>query len=473
MVKLIKVNAPTLIEDKARFTIFFQEDIQVNENARIALRNIQMSPDPTIIVGEGCGMDISLYRNANNTLNNVRVSIPAGEYSQLELEEVIFNTLNSSFLQTDCAVSGRAPLLNRVQFQTTSSSGKFDISCKFTADQYNSGLSANANIAYDATTQRYTKTANNNNWDYIKSIIPMCRGTGTIACNILNNSGSLDGCAIGFYGITQTPLFTIFTENGFYKYIDNNNDPVQTIFAVQNNDRVELMIQQGRAKLKITRNNGTVVNTTVEKLLPTSYDGHSYAFLALKTTQSCLREFTWTQDPFLTNVDGVIKKADTEYIYSSNLSDASPQTVDITFLQAMNRFLGYEKISYSQTGVSLSFIAEKAFSSTKIPDGFYIVLDNMKLDSYDYDGTDSVGIGRRKNVLANITEYTLATTHNLITYETDDPIYIDISNKNKFSLNSITFSIYDQENNLLKCQSPLNVSTTGRNLVKLTLLLQD
>lgn len=474
MVKLIKVNSPyQLINNEARFTAFFQEDIEVNENSRIALKNIQLSPDAVVIIGEGTGIDVSLKRSANGSPNFVRVPIKAGEYVLTDLQQLIYIALNSGFLQTDCAVSGRAPLLNRVAFQVSTVSGKFEINLKFTADVFNSGLSANPNIAYDATTQRYTKTANNGNFDYISGLTPMCNGTGTVAFNVLNNAGSLDGCLLGItslYGAGPlNPRFTVFTEAGFYVYQDESNAPVATIIPVQNNDRVELKIEKGQARLQITRNNGTVVPTTIAKTL--DYNVNTGVYFGLKSIQSCMREITWTPDPFFANNDGVITHSSKDYIYSSNLTDASPQTADITFLNGLQRILGYEQISYNQTGVSMTFLAEKALISAKIPDGFYIVLDNVKLDSYDYNPGN--GVGRRKNVLANITEFTLATTHNLITYETDDPIYIDVSNKNKYILNSLQFSIYDQENNLISVDTPLNVSTNKQSSIKLTLLILD
>jgi hypothetical protein len=94
----------------------------------------------------------------------------------------------------------------------------------------------------------------------------------------------------------------------------------------------------------------------------------------------------------------------------------------------------------------------------------------LKLNSYDYNELNVTG--RRKNILSNITNFDFIDTYNIVKYETDYPIYIDLDNKEPFLLNTLTISIYNQYNELLKLGMPdTYLIFGGSHIIKMTLLI--
>jgi preprotein translocase subunit SecB len=478
MVKLIKLNSQDLLDinAKARFSCQFQEDIILKPYSKIALRNIQFTPSDKDYFVTDKSFEVSLKTNLNGSLNNKLVTLPNQDYGGLfDIVGTITNKLNSAFVTTDCPLI-RTGIYNRVMFKCDFDDLlKVYIDFKFIEDNYNTNLTTSTNIEYDDTNQTYTKTGNNNVWDFIGSgNIPICGGTGTL--NFV--SQSTGGLLIGVSEISNSKDIddldlAVFTDNtsGFYQYQIKGQAPITTLNPIVAGDKMELVIEEGLFKFKITRGTGTVILTNISKTFvsETSY----YAYFGIKYLNAEFSNITWTQNPFVVSDENGIRYVPTTHIIQSALSDATPSDVNITFLNDTNRFLGFEKINYKITGVSGSFVADKSSVNINLPDGFYVVIENIRLNSYDYNIRDKSG--RRKNILANITNYNFSTTYNLITYETDYPIYIDIDNKEPIFINYITISIYDQSNEIVDLgilnQSLINSNPDFYAPVKLTLLI--
>ena len=477
MVKLIKLNSQGLVDinQKARFSCQFQEDIILKPYSKIALRNVQLTMADDRLEISGKGLEVSLKTNLNGSLNNKTVTIADGEYNGLiDLAGEINRKLNSSFIITDCPLI-RTGIYNRVMFKCALDEiFKFYIDFKFIEDNYNTNLTTSQYIEYDDTNQTYTKTGNNDTWDFIGSgNIPLCEGTGTL--NFV--SQSLGGLLVGVSTISNAENiedldFVVFTDNtsGFYQYIIKGQAPIITLTPIVAGDKMELRIEEGKFKFIITRANTTVVITNVIK----TFNGFSYyAYFGIKYLNSAFSNITWTQNPFVVSDENGIRFVPTTHIIQSALSDATPSDVNITFLNNTNLLLGFDKINYKITGVSGSFIADKTSINKSIPDGFYVVIENIRLNSYDYNVRDKSG--RRKNILANITNYNFSTTYNLISYETDYPVYIDVDNKEPIFINYITVAIYDQSNEIITL-GEINQGLVSSNPdfyapVKLTLLI--
>jgi len=500
MVKLIKLNSQIPTDDnelalQARFTSYFQEDIPIKPNAKIALRNIQFSLENVDDIGPNMGLFVSLQKNANGSLNNKQVLLDVAQYEENGLADEIYRKINSAFFQTDCPLL-RPFIYNRVMFQTSySSTNQFELSFKFVEDNYNTGLTTSTNISYDDTTQTYSKVGNDGEWDWVSSgHMPLCLGTGTAKCIVSNASGF-------FIGIHDAPdpndglfnfdniLFKVFTDNTslFYKYQIEDQQPVTTNIIVGVNDYCEIGIQKGEFQFLLKRADNTVVITNIAKTInymsPTSetledaFIYQYYCYFGLKYLTSNIRDITWTPSPFYTSDEtGIYKISSVPHVVQSSLSDAVPSTVNITFFGAngggelMYQILGFNKTAYEITGVSGTFQGERKTTSNALPDGFYITIDNLKLNSYDYNELNVTG--RRKNILSNITNFDFIDTYNIVKYETDYPIYIDLDNKEPFLLNTLTISIYNQDNELLKLGMPdTDLIFGGSHIIKMTLLI--
>jgi hypothetical protein len=498
MVKLIKLNSqiPTDTNElalKSRFTSYFQEDIPIKPNAKIALRNVQFSLENYDSIDSNMGLYVSLQKNIDGSLNNKQVLLDKADYEENGLADEVYLKVNSAFLQTDCPLI-RPFIYNRVMFQTSySSTNQFELSFKFTEDNYNTSLTTSTNISYDDTTQTYSKTGNDGEWDWISSgNTPISLGTGTAKCISSNPSGffigvhdSADKDNLTFNDI----LFKIFTDNTslFYQYQVGSQPPVITNIIVGTNDYCEIGIQEGEFQFLLKRADNTVVITNIAKTInyvsePTEtiqerFINQYYCYFGLKYLTSNIRDIVWTPNPFYSsNETGIYKLTSVPHVVQSSLSDAVPSTVNLSFFgensggELMYQILGFNKTAYEITGVSGTFQGERKTTSNALPDGFYITIDNMKLNSYDYNELNVSG--RRKNILANITNFDFIDTYNIVKYETDYPIYIDLDNKEPFLLNSLTISIYDQDNNLLNLGVPdTDLVIAGSHIIKMTLLI--
>lgn len=500
MVKLIKLNSqdiqvvdgnPLELTRYSRFTAYFQEDIRIRENAKIALRNIQFSLENQDVIGDNMGLYVSLQKNTDGSLNNKTITLDRGTYSDYALAYEIYAKVNSAFLQTDCPLI-RPFIYNRVMFQTAySSTNQFELSFKFIQDNYNTSLTTSTNISYDDTTQTYSKVGNDGEWDWVSSgHLPLCLGTGTAKCITSNPSGFF----IGIHDIADNPeltfenmLFKIFSDNSslYYQYQIENEPPVVTNIIVGTNDYCEIGIQKGEFQFLLKRADNTVVVTNIAKsiayLVPDFENPDSlfvqqyYCFFGLKYLTSNIRDITWTPSPFYTSDEtGIYKLTSIPHVVQSSLSDATPSTVNLSFFggndDLMYQILGFNSVAYEITGVSGTFQGERKTTDNTLPDGFYITIDNMRLNSYDYNEAQTSG--RRKNILANITNFDFSDTYNIIKYETDYPIYIDIDNKEPFLLNTITISIYNQSNELLRLGTPDDdLIVGGSHIIKMTLLI--
>lgn len=488
MVKLIKLSSNTLIDDKARFTTYFNEDIHLKENSKIALRNLQLSPVNIDIVTGGQGMKVSLYDNLDGSKNYKTIIIPAGEYiTDYGLAYEVYSALNSAFVLTDTKLI-RTGIYNRIMWNVDfDDNNKISIDYKQIEDNYNTSLTTNENISYDDGTLIYSKTGNFGNYDYLSTgSLPVNLCTGTLKFTL--SGTELGGCLIGLVKeIISTSAVTI---DDFYFAVYTADDPlgrtyvykksgqpaIDTGIAAQLNDVMEIRIQEGKFLLYVNGVHIQSINKPIE-YTSTNEEGHEsiqqyYAYFGLKDEDSQMKDIIWTQNPFYsTNENGTYFSPVDPLLVQSSVNDAVPSNVTIDFLNKFNFNLGFQKSFYQNNAVSGTFTSENSVTELRLPDGLYVVIDNLRLNSYDYNVIDN--IGRRKNIVANLLRYDFTTRYNMILYETDSPTFIDVDNKFPMTLNSLTISIYDQDNNLLAVGAPDEYLTTSisKTPIKLTLLI--
>jgi hypothetical protein len=494
--KLIKLNSPTLEglnNSRAQFTAYFQEDIILKPFSKIALRNIQMTTKAIDDIVAGMRLRVSLKDNLNGSKNWKDVFVPSLETSGEDLQYILYGALNSTFSIPDCPLI-RTGVHNRIMFETDYNDvNKFIISFKFIEDYYNTNLTTNDNIQYNDTTLAYTKSGNFDNWDYISSgNLPLCLGTGALRFTLGGSTTGSNGCAIGIIqGLDEdnqpytTPddsqfYYKVYTQGGTYWYKTYGNVAVDTDVSALENDYVEILIQEGlfilyirdsvinTQQINFTQNNE---NTNDEYTKP-----QYYAYFGLLNENSVFKDILWTQNPFFSsNETGIIKlPLPIPHVVVNSVSDAVPSTISLDFLQGFGQILGFNNVYYDLTGVSGSFIGDLSVNEVRLPDGFYVVLDNIRLTSYDYNLVPkSGGVGRRKSILANICSYDYLAKYNLITYETDAPSFIDMDNKEPITLNTISISVYDNDNNLVELGEIDSAFVTTKNgcPLKLTILV--
>lgn len=505
MVKLIKLNAPfneseyaINISNKAQFTAYFNEDIIIKPNSRIALRNIQFSTTNYDDVESGQGLKISLEDNLDGSKNWKTLLIPPDQYVDNELNSYLYTNINSMFEQLDCPLI-RAGIYNRVMFQTGYTDKQlYHIDFKFVEDYYNTNLTTSENIEYDNGTLIYTKTDNDGAWDYVNTgNLPLCLGTGTLNLTLTDDI-NINGVAIGIMDkvvpstetVSDTDFyFKVYTENDTYWYIKKNDEATDTGVECMMDDLVEIKVEKGFFSLYITRESGEVIDNIVNQPIiytyilnedysnaePTNY----YGYFGLKDEESQMKDIRWTQNPYYSsNENGIVKTpTPTPHIVVDSLSDAVPSTVSLDFLAQFGKQLGYNQVYYQSTGVSGSFVGDLTTTDVSLPDGFYVVLNNIRLSAYDYSSqlgkNNPTQQGRRKNIVANVTSFDFLTNYNLITYETDAPTFIDMDNTQPINLNTIEVTVYDNDNNiiLLGLPDPDLITTENKCLLKLTLLV--
>jgi hypothetical protein len=505
MVKLIKLNAPFNQKDyeenlsnKAQFTAYFNEDIIIKPNSRIALRNIQFSTINYDDVVSGQGLKISLADNLDGSKNWKTLLITPRQYKDNELNADLYTFINGMFFQTDCPLI-RTGIYNRVMFQTGYTDKQlYHIDFKFVEDYYNTNLTTSSNITYNEETLIYSKTDNDGAWDYIDTgNLPLCLGTGTLNVTLTDDI-NINGVAIGIIDkvvpstetVSDTDFFVKFyTENDTYWYNVRGTGAVNTDVECMMDDLMEIKIEKGFFRLTVTRNGEDdyilikqesiiytyILNEDYTTPLPTNY----YGYFGLKDEDSQMKDIRWTQNPYYSsNENGIVKTpTPTPHVVVDSLSDAVPSTVSLDFLADFGRLLGYNQVYYEITGVSGSFVGDLTTTDTSLPDGFYVVLNNIRLSAYDYSSqlgkNNPTQQGRRKNIVANVTSFDFLTNYNLITYETDAPTFIDMDNTQPVNLNTIEVTVYDNDNNiiLLGLPDPDLITTENKCLLKLTLLV--
>lgn len=466
MVKLIKlVSQPAEeLNYRGQFTANFQEDIILKPFSKIALRNIFFSEDKKVVIGEGMGILLSLKTNTNGSLNNIDIPIPSGEYTTTEMTTLLFKLINKSLSITDCPLI-RPGTHNRVMFNTQLvDNSKLGIYFYFMEDSINTSLTTNPNISYDDTTLVYSKTGNDGEWDFISTgVLPISQGTG-IARFALETTGVMLGVAsrpnlTNFNDID----FKVFTQGIVYYYQFGSNTAQPTAILIEANDIVELLTQNGKFQLQITRDGGAgdIVSTDIyldiRFIEENDLEGLDYYnYFGLLNDTSSFKDIYFTPNPFYKSDENGIKIQLPEHVVINSLSDAVPSDVNISFYgvnefaEGLHTVLGFTNISYKVTGVSGSFVAENIFFQEGTG-GYAVFIDNLRLTSYDFSeskvGRNTVRMGIRKNILSTIIDYSFDPNYSTIEYETDFPIFIDIDNKEPVNLGQLSISIRYLGNN--------------------------
>ena len=239
-------------------------------------------------------------------------------------------------------------------------------------------------------------------------------------------------------------------------------------FAPLNNDYVEFTIQQGRLKAYSYRNDPALPRVEV---LNVPYDGNTSYYPAVcfaaapvgGTSDPRISTVRFTGDPFeLPPTDDL--PADEDF---TGLGAIRPTTQRRTTHQGylalpsptVAAFLGYDQSRFPASGTvaigtTLELVGTNRFSLLSLADSFIVEMLNMELDSYD---TSQL---QRKNILMTIPE---DEQDQRLLYDTEYPIFISLKNKNPITLRNIRARVLRED------YSPLTI--VGQSTM--TLLLEN
>ena len=317
------------------------------------------------------------------------------------------------------------------------------------------------------------KTSNNKYMTYFQH--SLTKGAGVWRIKLLNmyddaTEANLESGAI--LGVTTTvPASYIDTRDmadseisygihidkvgGTYKVIKNGvwtDSGVNVVYGTTAGKKpiMEIIIELGRIRGKLYQDNGTGGNIITRWLFDDAYDGDTtyYPFMVFRgaytTTGNKGTRFTQlrlTSDPYY--------DLTTNYPDNSNLDNAivgttAPQqsTIGKAFFQfegaSLAEFLGFKHLRYPQTDTILtsnfSIKGETVFKFSDLSDTFLVLLDNIKLKSYDDYDVDGNRKGSRRDLLAVVNK---TQPSGNITFQANNLLWLDIDNFQKMYIQNM------------------------------------
>jgi|11_taG_2_1085331.scaffolds.fasta_scaffold05369_4 hypothetical protein len=123
----------------------------------------------------------------------------------------------------------------------------------------------------------------------------------------------------------------------------------------------------------------------------------------------------------------------------------------------LNKFLGYNKITYSNNGINADFIADRRFEFHIFNDTYLLVLDNLELESYDGFTRDNP-LGHRRNVVAVIPYKNANSADDVLEYETNNINFIDLRNNKEINLRNLKGRLLRADLQKVKTNGLMNIT---------------
>lgn len=445
----------------AKFENTFDEDIILEPNSKIGLVNLSLTPRQTIEID-----------NSNNTLQFLTVTdTPAQRATRLRT--VTLNngnyTRNDFLEEMNRAMNSALELVGNekgFQWKTVIADDKIKIQFNRsggTKPNFPEGNKNNITVSGNGGEISATTNPASNFGAYCYSQSLFIKGCGLIKGRLQNKgtdpfimglyqNDSLDAptdsnCSFGIIGNyyidgTHTAAYAMII-NGEIFYDQNN------IVDTEADDYITLELFQG--KLVATVYKLGAYNTPLdvwETEFNYNTDYHCAFCLSDGTIQ--IRSIIWSKDPFVKeDLNGVskVEEIDDDNNYSISeplIEDSSPlgvpqpatpnaSQVSIFFTNKnLKELLGYLNNQYTKNLVKGDFHAELSFLLTIHPESILVEIPSLKLDSYDGSNTQR----KRRNILAVIPTPVINPLS--LTYQTDNPLMINIKNTSAITLRNIT-----------------------------------
>lgn len=511
--KLIRITSE---DDNGYFDAYFNEDIIVEPNSKIALQNVSMECIvKTLEIG--AGNDRVRFNLRSGAVGSVDKYFDLTHTSTF-IGEQNYNSNNYKLLfkeiqdKMNALLSGQGKEIGVQIKADIDTNGKFYINClQSDFNNRNAQLIANiptktlggvpnspvvqvsvgANQTWDTYT---TKTASASLESYNVLEHSLTKGCGVYQAQIRKLTNNATADHTGFlFGVSSVPPSTwagrdpLITDIEYGievqsidlvpNYINinqgnrtNSGQPVGYVGNNNgNNDYVCIHIASGLLTARIYNNGGGAVPVD---LFSIPYDNNTpyYPIYIIRGAFQDVRlnKFRFTTDPYydpptLTGHQPITDLGTPQPPVGTGLATPSNAFVEFQGI-TLAQFLGYEFTRQPLNGFQLArspiFTADNNFSFTNVGDAFLVEMLNLPLLSYDSYDVDRKKRGGRKNLLSVIPK---SNSDGEVIYEPNTINFIDIDNVNALNLRNIKCRIVNND------YSP----PSTRGLMTLTMLIKN
>jgi len=460
MVKLLRLSSNN---STSLFDSTFNEDIILKPQSKVALKSLSIETKNDILIIDNFNSTIDFqvstgfvksFNLAHNTYSN-------NNFNDLLLEIQTNLNKNTGFDLNDFEVRRNYGLewLAHIDTDKKVSVG-YDLG---TLGEYPNNWNYDTNLVERVTTnngtwkQKSTVPPSNTNTRSVLFNTYISKGCSYIRCrtarfdNNLSIHPASNGYIIGLsttnisalepdeitddmltYGIAVScdsanirKYFSVI--NGVYNlsavvpvFIGNNdvNNDFQEV--IKNFENIELNVYQNGSDIKISI--GVAPAVAEQKLYP---------YIVFRGPNCSLNNLRTIPSPY----SNITQSASVD-LGAPPQPARNPSNNFIQFSQSLAEFLGFKNARQPQVNfindVTVNYQADTIFKAEEIADSFIVEALNLKLESYD------AFLNQRKNIIAVVPK---SNETGVIIYESENPVFIDLNNKNEILLRNLKIRV--------------------------------
>lgn len=447
------------------FECNFKTDITINENSKIALKSASFTTKNILFTIDATN-DLVFWSwtqsgNPTNTFD-MEFDLTHASYT----EDTINDFLKDFQLKLNNALSITGTTYNSkmvgLQWEIVNSNGYLNISYLASPFSFNQGFATLTDIGYFANTETLAKSTAGATDDKARIIWnkPFTKGAGVHQISITSMTDSTTPDTGFFIGITRTKIDKLDPTNisqlhkDTYIYIDGNEligggfpisygnldasgaNPQLTLSAIThdgNADTIQISRENGKIQMGIYRDGGAFNYTKLFEMNDNgTTDFYPYIIMRGDSGDLTLGQPRTQLDPYklgsINNNEDLSITLTAPPLATPNLTG----TNQILFNNTLEELLGFTNNDLSDTDGrdNAVFIASNTFDFGLFNDTYLVLLDNIRLESYDgYDGVE-------RNILHTI-NVSDNNTNRVVQYETNTLDYIELRNIKKLNIRNI------------------------------------
>lgn len=466
MPRLIKLSSAQ--EVVADFQSFFNEDIVLPPNSKVALLNLSLTIDQNAFEINTSNNTFQVQnkgqQGSGGTGGLFNCTLTPGTYNKNSLITEITRAINSLFSINSGSTNG----LDRPEWKPyLNPNNKLTISFSATTEDNNNAINFVLGKFAWSTGNTLSKTVAGTDatWECCFASTIFNNGVGLLQCTLPNTN---NGVCVGFIndakigGPTFTPadyFLSIYTAAGVYQ-IMYNGAIVQTPIAPIANDIISIQKQSGQYVIYRTAAAG---GGAVEiNRFPAVYDQLLHGAISMFNKNNQVTNVSYTPSPF--------QKVTSQGVSIINVADDLPTENYISFDNvggiargssihrlvlpyASAQLLGFATVDNTTVAVADGqFDGVNVLNFGKLSETITVEMPSLNLEGYDSD------VHRRRSIL-----YVLpagAEPDEQRDYNATYPIYIEMNNKFPQSLNTIHVRILDEAGLPVKVDSGIGVVLT-------------
>lgn len=447
------------------FECNFKTDITINENSKIALKSASFTTKNILFTIDATN-DLVLWSwtQTGNPTNTFEMELTLSHASYTE--DTIDDFLKDFQLKLNDALSITGTTYNSkmvgLQWNVVNSNGYLNISYLASPFRFNQQFATLTDITYFDGTETLAKSTAGSTDDKARIIWnkPFTKGAGVHQISITSMTDSTTPDTGFFIGITRTkideldPTDISQLHKDTYIYIDGNEliaggfpiyygnldasgaNPQYTLSAIThegNADTIQISRENGKIQMGVYRDGGAFNYT---KLFEMDDDGttdfYPYIIMRGDSGDLTLAQPRTQLDPY--KLGSKNNNEDLSITLTAPPS-ATPNlngTNQLLFDKSLEELLGFTTNDLRDTDGrdNAVFIASNTFDFGMFNDTYLVLLDNIRLESYDgYDGVE-------RNILHTI-NVSDNNTHRVVQYETNTLDYIELRNIKKLNIRNI------------------------------------